>query len=52
MDFSHESQAAIAPAILYLDEIDPAHVLFEVDMERECRFMMRVQGVDVMPVKK
>ena len=36
---------AEAPEVLYLDEIDPARVLYEVDTSYI--YMMRVEGLDI-----
>ena len=40
---------APAPPVLSLDQIDPARIMFELDLSAQNKYMMRIEGVDVMP---
>ena len=40
---------APAPLVLSLDQIDPSRIMFEIDSSSQNKFMMRIEGVDVMP---
>ena len=44
-----QGEPAKGPNMLYLDEIDPARIMFLVNRERSCMNVMRIEGIDVSP---